>query len=88
MEPPQNPVCHIWKSGFSSKHKVIYIYIILYIYIHIHSENFSTDILNLEADQVFSKDPLGPPKLWPTMQVVGPIGRSDSRLFSNLQNCS
>lgn len=38
-----------------------------------YSENCSTRILNLEADQVFSKDPLGPPKLWPTMQHVGSI---------------
>lgn len=44
-----------------------------HIYRYMYSENCSIRILNLEADQAFSKDPLGPPKLWPTMQHVGSI---------------
>ena len=48
-------------------------YIHIYIYRYMYSENCSIRILNLEEDQAFSKDPLGPPKLWPTMQHVGSI---------------
>lgn len=65
---------HFRNPGFSSKDNIyIQLYIYIYTRIYMYSENCSTRILNLEADQVFSKDPLGPPKLWPTMQHVGSI---------------
>lgn len=75
---PQNPMIVTFfytfpKSRLFKQRQYIHTIIYIYTRIYMYSENCSTRILNLEADQVFSKDPLGPPKLWPTMQHVGSI---------------